>query len=91
MAKAPTTGIIAAELTVPERVLLFCSPPATDWVKAGVTYSKARDGNCHGKSVSALNTFSSGRIWCGLVPVLHFAVGNTGLLGAPHDEGRPLQ
>jgi hypothetical protein len=36
MAKAPTTDTIAAELTVPERVLLFCLAFGTDWVKTGV-------------------------------------------------------
>jgi hypothetical protein len=36
MAKAPTTETIAAELSVPERVLLFCLASDTDWVKAGV-------------------------------------------------------
>jgi hypothetical protein len=42
MAKAPATDIIAAELTVPERVLLFCLASGTDWVKAGVTHSTAQ-------------------------------------------------
>jgi hypothetical protein len=28
---------ITAQLTVPERVLLFCLASDTDWVKAGVT------------------------------------------------------
>jgi hypothetical protein len=36
MAKAPTTEEIAAELSVPERVLLFCLASGTDWLKAGV-------------------------------------------------------
>jgi hypothetical protein len=36
MAKAPTTETIAAELSVPERVLLFCLASDTDWQKAGV-------------------------------------------------------
>jgi hypothetical protein len=36
MAKAPTTDAIAAELTVPERVLLFCLASSTDWLQAGV-------------------------------------------------------
>jgi hypothetical protein len=39
MAKAPTTEIIAAELTVPERVLLFCLASDTNWVKAGVSHA----------------------------------------------------
>jgi len=34
MAKAPTPDTIAAELTVLERVLLFCLASGTDWVKA---------------------------------------------------------
>ena len=36
MAKAPATEAIAAQLTVPERVLLLCLASDTDWVKAGV-------------------------------------------------------
>jgi hypothetical protein len=36
MARAPTTETIAAELSVPERVLLFCLASGTDWAKAGV-------------------------------------------------------
>jgi hypothetical protein len=36
MAKAPTTDTIAAELSVPERLLLFCLASGTDWLKAGV-------------------------------------------------------
>jgi hypothetical protein len=39
MPKAPTTDTIAAELTVPERVLLFCLASDTNWVKAGVSHS----------------------------------------------------
>jgi hypothetical protein len=39
MAKAPTTDTIAAGLTVPERVLLFCLASGTDWVKAGIPRS----------------------------------------------------
>jgi hypothetical protein len=42
MAKSPTEESIAAELTVPERVLLFCLASATDWVKADVTHATAR-------------------------------------------------
>jgi hypothetical protein len=33
MAKAPTPHSIAAQLTVPERVLLFCLASNTDWSK----------------------------------------------------------
>jgi hypothetical protein len=36
MAKAPTTETIAAELSVLERVLLFCLASGTVWLKAGV-------------------------------------------------------
>jgi hypothetical protein len=36
MAKAPSTDTIAAGLSVPERVLLFCLASGTDWLKAGV-------------------------------------------------------
>jgi hypothetical protein len=42
LAKAPTTETIAAELTVPERVLLFCLASDTNWVKAGVSHSTAQ-------------------------------------------------
>jgi hypothetical protein len=42
MAKPPTTETIAAELTVPERVLLFCLASDTNWVKAGVSHSTAQ-------------------------------------------------
>jgi hypothetical protein len=42
MAKAPTTETIAAELTVPERVLLFCLASDTNWVKAGVSHATAQ-------------------------------------------------
>jgi hypothetical protein len=42
MAKPPNTDAIATELTVPERVLLFCLASGTDWVKAGVTHSTAQ-------------------------------------------------
>jgi hypothetical protein len=33
---------IAAGLTVPERVLLFCLASDTDWQKAGVTHATAQ-------------------------------------------------
>jgi hypothetical protein len=42
MAQAPTTERIAAALTVPERVLLFCLASDTDWVAAGVTHATIR-------------------------------------------------
>ena len=42
MAKAPNIDRVAAELSVLERVLLFCLAPGTDWVKAGVTHSTAQ-------------------------------------------------
>jgi hypothetical protein len=37
MAKRPTPGVIAADLTVRERILLFCIGSATDWERAGIT------------------------------------------------------
>jgi hypothetical protein len=37
MAKASTIDTIAAELSVPERMLLFCLASGTDWFKAGVS------------------------------------------------------
>jgi hypothetical protein len=37
MAKAPTPDTIAAGLSVPERVLLFCLASDTDWLKASVS------------------------------------------------------
>ena len=37
MVKRPTPETIAGELTVPERILLFCLASDTDWAKAGVT------------------------------------------------------
>jgi len=42
MAKPPTPSTIAAALTVPERVLLFCIASGTDWVTAGVTHAAAQ-------------------------------------------------
>jgi len=42
MAKAPTADAIAPELTVPERVLLFCLASDTNWVKAGVSHFTAQ-------------------------------------------------
>jgi hypothetical protein len=37
MAKTPSLEAIAANLTVMERVLLFCLASGTDWAKASVT------------------------------------------------------
>ena len=42
---------IAAELTVPERVLLFCFASGTDWVKEGVPHSTAH----HSSGASCLS------------------------------------
>jgi hypothetical protein len=42
MPKAPSPGTIAAEPTVPERVLLFCLASGTNWVKAGVAHATAQ-------------------------------------------------
>jgi hypothetical protein len=43
MPKAPTTETIAAGLSVPERILLFCLASGTDWVKAGIPTITARN------------------------------------------------
>jgi hypothetical protein len=42
MANPPTPETIAAELTVSERVLLFCLASGTDWQKAGVIHATAQ-------------------------------------------------
>lgn len=42
VAKTPTAESIAAELTVPERLLLFCLASDIDWQKAGVTHATAQ-------------------------------------------------
>jgi hypothetical protein len=42
MTKAPTPETIAAGLTVPERMMLFCVASNTDWVRAGVRAVTAR-------------------------------------------------
>jgi hypothetical protein len=42
MAKRPTAEMIAEELTVPERVLLFCIASDTDWRRAGVKAATAQ-------------------------------------------------
>jgi hypothetical protein len=42
MAKAPTPADIAADLAVPERVLLFCLASGTDWAQASVTHAAVR-------------------------------------------------
>jgi hypothetical protein len=43
MAKTPKAEMVAAALTIPERLLLFCLASATDWQKVpGVTYSTAQ-------------------------------------------------
>jgi hypothetical protein len=36
MAEAPTPENIAADMTVPERILLFCVASNTDWIRAGI-------------------------------------------------------
>jgi len=41
MAK-PTPQSIAAELTVPERLLLFCLASDTDWQAASITHATAQ-------------------------------------------------
>jgi hypothetical protein len=42
MAKHPTPESIAAGLSVPERVLLFCLASGTDWQNANVTHATAQ-------------------------------------------------
>ncbi len=42
MAKRPTPGVIAADLTVRERILLFCIGSGTDWA------ARRRDRDRHG-------------------------------------------
>jgi hypothetical protein len=42
MAKHPTLDKIAAELPVPERLLLFCLASDTDWQKASITHATAQ-------------------------------------------------
>jgi hypothetical protein len=42
MAKSPEAASIAAELTVPERLLLFCLASDTDWQAASVTHATAQ-------------------------------------------------
>ena len=42
MAKTPVADSIAAELTVPEELLLFRLATDTDWQKAGVTHATAQ-------------------------------------------------
>jgi len=42
MAKTPTTESIAAALTVPERILLFCLASDTDWQAASITHATAQ-------------------------------------------------
>jgi hypothetical protein len=42
VAKAPTAVSIAAALTVPERILLFCLASDTDWLAASITHATAQ-------------------------------------------------
>ena len=42
MPNLPPPEMIAAELTVPERLLLFCLASGTDWQKAGITRETAQ-------------------------------------------------
>jgi hypothetical protein len=42
MAKTPTADSIAAELPVPERLLLFCLASDTDWQAASITHATAQ-------------------------------------------------
>ena len=42
MPATPTSQSIAAELTVPERLLLFCLASDTDWQAASITHARAQ-------------------------------------------------
>jgi len=42
MAPKPTAASIATELTVPERILLFCLASDTDWQAASITHTTAQ-------------------------------------------------
>jgi hypothetical protein len=42
MPAKPTPQSIAAELTVPERLLLFCLATNTDWQAASITHATAQ-------------------------------------------------
>jgi hypothetical protein len=42
MAAKPTANSIAAPLTVPERLLLFCLASDTDWQAASITHATAQ-------------------------------------------------
>jgi hypothetical protein len=42
MPAKPTAESIAAELTVPERILLFCLASDTDWQAASITHATAQ-------------------------------------------------
>jgi hypothetical protein len=42
MAKLPSSETIAAGLTVPERILLFCLASDTDWRNAGIAHTTAQ-------------------------------------------------
>jgi hypothetical protein len=42
MAAKPTAASIAAKLTVPERLLLFCLATDTDWQAASITHATAQ-------------------------------------------------
>jgi hypothetical protein len=46
----PTAASIAAELTVPERLLLFCLASDTDWQATGITRRTAEDGRRRNRS-----------------------------------------
>jgi hypothetical protein len=42
MTKSPTPHAIAADLAVPERLLLFCLATNTDWQAASITHATAQ-------------------------------------------------
>jgi hypothetical protein len=63
--KAAATIAIAAELSVPERVLLFCLASGTEWALAGVTGATATamvvKGLIEGNSGDELTLTKDGR------------------------------
>jgi hypothetical protein len=48
MAAKPAAASIAAGLTIPERILLFCLATDTDWQAASITHATAQHMMVHG-------------------------------------------
>jgi hypothetical protein len=48
MAAMPSANSIAAALTVPERLLLFCLASNSDWQAASITHATAQQMMVHG-------------------------------------------